>query len=209
MSHVSEAIAKPFDLSGGLLCLDFANTARHAGTAPREDLPTYGALVAFGEQAGILTRADARALRTAGARRPGDAARVLARALALRTAIYRIFSSIAAGKRVRPEDLSVLDGMAGEAAAHAHLTAHDGVFRWELDAGALRDLEGPLWPIVRSATDLLTSEHLATVRECALETCSWLFLDHSKNQKRRWCDMKICGNRSKVRRHYARTKGSA
>ena len=87
--------------------------------------------------------------------------------------------------------------------------AHDGGFRWELETGALRDLEGPLWPIVRSATDLLTSEHLLTVRECALETCSWLFLDHSKNLKRRWCDMKICGNRSKVRRHYARTKGSA
>ena len=209
MGHVSEAIPKPFDLSGGLLCLDFANTTRHAGVTPREDLPTYGALVAFGEQSGILTRADARSLRAAAGRRPGEAARVLARALELRTAIYRTFSSIAGGKRVRPEDLAVLDRMAGEAAAHAHLTPHEGLYRWEMDAGALRDLEGPLWPIVRSATDLLTSEHLPTVRECALETCSWLFLDHSKNQKRRWCDMKICGNRSKVRRHYARTKGSA
>jgi hypothetical protein len=32
MGHVSEA-TKTFDLSGGNLCLDFANTARHVGAS--------------------------------------------------------------------------------------------------------------------------------------------------------------------------------
>ena len=207
MSHVSQA-QKTFDLSGGHLSLDFANTARHAGT-PREDLPSYGALVAFAEQAGIVTRADARALLAAAEKKPEAAARVLAHALELRGAIYRAFSALAGGRRVRADDLAVLDRVATEAAAHAHLIPHDGGFRWQMAPAALRELRGPLWPVARSAADLLTSGQTGAVRECALETCSWLFLDHSKNQKRRWCDMKICGNRSKARRHYARTKGSA
>jgi predicted RNA-binding Zn ribbon-like protein len=204
---VSEA-TKTFDLSGGNLCLDFANTARYVG-APREDLPTYLALVSFAEQAGAVTRADARALVAAAEKKPAAAARVLARGLALRNAIFRIFSAIAGERKVDAGDLAVLDRAAADAAAHAHLVPRDGGFTWEVEAAALRELEGPLWPVVRSATDLLTSSEVGTVRECALETCSWLFLDHSKNQKRRWCDMKVCGNRSKARRHYARTKGSA
>ncbi|HEX5042920.1 MAG TPA: ABATE domain-containing protein [Candidatus Polarisedimenticolaceae bacterium] len=203
---MSEAI-KTFDLSGGNLCLDFANTARYVG-APREDLPTYRALVSFAEQAGALTRADARALAAAAEKKPAAAARVLARGIALRNAIFRIFSAVAGERKVDSEDLALLDRAAADAAAHARLVPREGGFRWEVEATALRELEGPLWPVVRSATDLLTSSEVGTVRECALETCSWLFLDHSKNQKRRWCDMKICGNRSKARRHYARTKGS-
>ena len=207
MSQPSEA-GKTFDLSGGHLSLDFANTARYVG-APREDLATYPALVAFAEQTGTVTRADARALLAAAAKKPAAAARVLARALELRGAVFQTFSAIAGGRDVHADDLAVLERAAADAAARTHLAWRDGGFRWEVDAGALRELDGPLWPVVRSAIDLLTSGEVSTVRECALETCSWLFLDHSKNQKRRWCDMKVCGNRSKARRHYARTKGSA
>lgn len=36
--------------------------------------------------------------------------------------------------------------------------------------------------------------------------CGWLFLDRSKNRSRAWCDMAICGNRAKARRHYHRKR---
>jgi predicted RNA-binding Zn ribbon-like protein len=61
-----------------------------------------------------------------------------------------------------------------------------------------------LWPVARSAAELLTSERAGRVRECASETCSWLFLDGSRNGRRKWCDMASCGNRAKARRYYAR-----
>jgi predicted RNA-binding Zn ribbon-like protein len=61
-----------------------------------------------------------------------------------------------------------------------------------------------LWPIASSAADLLTSERLKKVRLCEAKTCTWLFLDESRNHSRRWCDMKVCGNREKARRHYQR-----
>jgi predicted RNA-binding Zn ribbon-like protein len=63
-----------------------------------------------------------------------------------------------------------------------------------------------LWPVARSAADLLTSQEQSRVRECAASDCGWLFLDLSRNRSRRWCDMETCGNRTKARRHYARSK---
>jgi predicted RNA-binding Zn ribbon-like protein len=57
-----------------------------------------------------------------------------------------------------------------------------------------------LWPVLRSAAELLTSDRMDRVRLCSAEDCDWLFLDSSRNRSRRWCDMAVCGNRSKVRR---------
>jgi predicted RNA-binding Zn ribbon-like protein len=46
----------------------------------------------------------------------------------------------------------------------------------------------------------MVSSDLERIRSCAATTCAWLFLDTTKNRTRRWCDMKTCGNREKVRR---------
>jgi predicted RNA-binding Zn ribbon-like protein len=65
-----------------------------------------------------------------------------------------------------------------------------------------------LWPVVRSAADLLTSERVVRVRECAAEDCAWLFVDTSRGPRRKWCDMSTCGNRAKARRYYARHRSA-
>ena len=66
-----------------------------------------------------------------------------------------------------------------------------------------RDPGLPLWVLAMSASDLLTSDAVDRVRECDNPECRWLFLDTSKNHTRRWCDMKLCGNRMKARRFKA------
>lgn len=58
-----------------------------------------------------------------------------------------------------------------------------------------------------SALALLRPEAAPRIRICP--NCSWLFLDRSRNASRLWCDMAVCGNRSKARRHYHRHKGGA
>jgi predicted RNA-binding Zn ribbon-like protein len=42
---------------------------------------------------------------------------------------------------------------------------------------------------------------LVRVRRCADAGCTRVFHDESKNGRRRWCDMKSCGNRAKAARH--------
>jgi predicted RNA-binding Zn ribbon-like protein len=46
-------------------------------------------------------------------------------------------------------------------------------------------------------------------RTCANDACRWTFYDHSPTGRRRWCDMKVCGNRAKAARHRQRTKAGA
>jgi predicted RNA-binding Zn ribbon-like protein len=60
--------------------------------------------------------------------------------------------------------------------------------------------------VSRAAAELLIGEDIGYVRQCASDDCSWLFLDKTKNHRRRWCDMKSCGNRDKARRYYQRQK---
>lgn len=56
-----------------------------------------------------------------------------------------------------------------------------------------------------SALSLLRPEAVKRIRICP--NCNWLFLDRSRNASRLWCDMAVCGNRSKARRHYQRRNG--
>lgn len=57
----------------------------------------------------------------------------------------------------------------------------------------------------RSALRLIDSTKADAIKICS--HCGWLFLDRSKNRSRMWCDMAVCGNRAKARRHYRRQKG--
>ena len=42
------------------------------------------------------------------------------------------------------------------------------------------------------------------LRICANDGCRDVFVDRSPSGKRRWCDMRTCGNQAKVARHRAR-----
>ena len=95
-----------------------------------------------------------------------------------------------------------------ESLQHLKLVPGKGHFEWKF-AVPEHELFAPLWPIARDAADLLASDRLEFVRTCASNTCEWLFLDESKNHRRRWCDMTKCGNRAKVKRFYVRQKKSA
>ncbi len=79
-----------------------------------------------------------------------------------------------------------------------------GSYTWGWDNQTL-SLESILWPISYSAAELLKQGDLRRIGECAdVDGCGWLFFDTTKNHSRRWCDMKDCGNRDKVRRYYKR-----
>ena len=178
-------------------------------TDPRPSLSCWGRigdLVAWAEQSGAVDAATASELRAEAEQRPGAAESALAGARALREAIYGVFSARAGGRTAPAGALATLNAALAPSLARLRLDARAGGafgWRWSLEDGAL---DGLLAPIVDSAAELLTSSDLARVRECEADNCGWLFIDRSRNRSRRWCDMSVCGNRAKVRRHYARTK---
>jgi predicted RNA-binding Zn ribbon-like protein len=89
----------------------------------------------------------------------------------------------------------------GNALANAQIASVGSGFTWDWTDG--NTLDAPLWAVARDAGNLLTSESLQRLRECDGDVCGWLFLDLTKNGSRRWCDMRGCGNRAKVRRYRA------
>lgn len=186
------------------MCLDFINTLddRFSGE-PKELLNSYIDLARFSEDARALSDMQVDRLLAASMQSPDEAQRALRSAIELREAMYQVFWALIRKKPAPAGPLYVLNGYIHEAAQHMNLVARGGRFEWQFDEKS-NNFDAPLWPIARSAAELLASDRLQFVRACASKTCEWLFLDESKNHRRRWCDMRQCGNRAKVRSFYKR-----
>ena len=198
----------PHSLVGGRLCLDFCNTVTDRAGTPVERLHDYADLVGWAWRAGVLNAEEASRLRRSAARNATAALAVLRRAVGLRDGMHGIFSALATGRVPRPPDLELLNAELASALSRSQVVSTDGGFAWVWSEGG-RALDCMLWPIARSAADLLTGGELLSIRECRGEACGRLFLDTSRNRTRVWCDMKVCGNRAKARRHHERVRAGA
>lgn len=192
-----------FEFSGGRLCLDFANARRALSKGdPRR---RYASLLRWSQLAGSVSEQQTRRLAGAAARRPAEAKAVVERAGHLGEAINGIFTSLAAGRQPASAAVGVLNAELARAMSEARLVPTNGGFSWGWSR-TKAPLESVLWPVARSAADLLVSEEIVSVKVCSDATCLDLFVDATKNHRRRWCDMKVCGNRAKVRRFRARQR---
>ena len=205
MDH-KERAAGNLELIGGRLCLDFANTVSTRSQQPRREyLASYTDLVEWSQHAGLLSQAEADAMLQGAAHHPELAAASLEQAIALRETVYRIFAALAASQAPQAADLAAINHTLHIALSHLEVFPCEDGFAWGWAAHP-GDLEHMLWPIARSAADLLTSSERSQVSRCARAGCDWLFVDSSKNHTRRWCSMSACGSRVKMQRYYRRRK---
>lgn len=193
-----------FDLIAGNVCLDFVNTLDDRHFKPKELLETYVDLARFGEDTGLLQPSQLDQLYERSDAEPERAQEALLRGRELREVIHDVFWAIINQRPVPAVALARLNDYVQTASRHTRLIPAKSGFEWRFDEVA--DFDSVLWPIARSAADLLVSDRLAYVRACSSKVCEWFFLDTSKNHHRRWCDMTRCGNRAKVQRFYARRK---
>jgi predicted RNA-binding Zn ribbon-like protein len=203
-----------FELRGGVPCLDFVNTlAWRLTDHPVEYFGSYEDLLAWGGQAGLLAPDETEALSGRAATDPEGARATLSRVVALREAVHRVLSTTIADEPPDQDALLTLNRELSGALSRLRVAPAAGdsyVWTWERDGvdGSRPPLERSLWPMARSAAELLTSSKLDRVKVCAGEGCGWMFLDESRNASRRWCDSRDCGNRERVRRHLARKRVS-
>jgi predicted RNA-binding Zn ribbon-like protein len=196
-------------LLGGWLCLDFVNSIENrAGHLPEDFLTSYPDFVRWGAHAGLVTDATAARLIARAAMDEPAAREALHRALALRAALHRLFLAIATRQRPDPADLECLRRDFADATSGATLVPEDQRFTWEWRPDEQR-LDHLLWPVARSAVELLTTGDLRRIKLCENPYgCGWLFYDGSKNGSRRWCSMEGCGSQVKMRRQYAKRRAS-
>lgn len=195
-----------FELIAGRLCLDFANTLDHRLSGnPEDKLNGYAELVEFGQQTGVFSASETRQLRHEGRKNKGEASRLFQHAVAMREMIFRILSAVAARREVSEGDVGALNAELRRLNTTSLIAPGNGggAWRWvEKSSGA----EKLIGRIVRSAMELLSSEDIERVKECAAETCGWLFIDGSRSRNRRWCEMRTCGSQHKARAYYQRKK---
>ena len=190
---------------GGALCLDFANTVNWRGTdTPKELLTSYEELLIWAKYMKVLNEKEYIALLHAVSQSPDQAMSIYNRAIALRESIYQIFSAISQEELPKKVDIDALNEELSIAYNHFKLQYSEHRYSLEFRNDRV-ELDQILWFIAKSASDLLISDKLNKVKKCISEECGWLFLDMSRNQSRRWCDMKTCGNRMKARGFYERT----
>jgi len=195
-----------FHLSG-CLALDLANTVSwRSSETPVERLESADDYIRWARQSRVITDREARELMQQARRKPAEAAAVIGRVRTLREAIYQAFSALADGDDPDERDLAAINVALSEAMRYLRVKRRsDGSFwtAWEEGPPTLDRL---VWPAIKSVADVLTSTNVGRLKKCGSANCGWLFVDTTRNGTRRWCDMRVCGNRAKAQRYYHRQR---
>jgi predicted RNA-binding Zn ribbon-like protein len=207
-----------FDLAGGHPALDLVNSLdnRFRADGPDEMLASYTDLLRFMAESGLLQSQQVHAL----AKLSGSegATEALGAVRELREATAGVCYALVEEKTPPPSDIQTLERCFLAADQHRELCWQAPLHNPEARASIAWQWRGarkthgpaesspslPAWMLSRAVADLLLSDGVTRIKTCDVDTCRWLFLDTSKNHTRRWCNMKVCGNRMKARRFQAR-----
>lgn len=124
----------------------------------------------------------------------------LDRAKELRTAVRALLRHNH-GQELDPDAPRALEA----AARRAELAVRfDGEHAGARLAPLARGVDGALGAILARVADAMREGTWARLKICPAEDCQWAFYDTSRNRSAVWCDMKVCGNRNKVRQYRRR-----
>jgi predicted RNA-binding Zn ribbon-like protein len=192
-------------LHGGNLCCNFINTVyAWRGENLHEYLGSYDDFIAWCRKVNAGNASTLNALQKKAAEHPEAAALALNNIKKLRRLLYEFISLIAAKdyagvQRMLPQ----VNALIHKATSHTAFELKNESFMLNLaeDPG---DLQSPLWIIFQSLHDMLATEDINRIKECP--RCGWVFVDHTRNGKRRWCDPVECGTADKMQRYHAKRK---
>jgi predicted RNA-binding Zn ribbon-like protein len=120
--------------------------------------------------------------------------KVLPNLLKMRSLLREQFEFIAAGQKMTDEFIVVLEQLIDKSPFTFKL------INQTLIPVPIGEVEDSLLSILAyDALSLIAENKLPSIKRCSNEECILLFIDESG--RRKWCSMKICGNRKKVARH--------
>jgi predicted RNA-binding Zn ribbon-like protein len=194
-------------LDGGCVVFDFINTVNTRKPVPEfEYLNTFEDFLAWSAKVGLLRDKRLKALREHAFVKRKLAAEQLRDVIDIRENFYQLFSAIAAGKSPAAAVVNAFNGRLSLAFQKISMRISAVAAELHFNNDVI-SLDEPLNSIFKSAFDTLTGEDFQRIKECP--RCGWLFLDTSKNGKRRWCNMNVCGSREKsLDYYYRKTKTS-
>jgi predicted RNA-binding Zn ribbon-like protein len=194
-------------LDGGVLCFDFINTVntRTQHFRVHEYLPDYQNFLLWCRKLNILDHEKLRTLAAYAQKNTAATKKALEKIKKTRENLYQLFSPIAAGQadKILPNVLKSFNADLQIAFSHLKFDITENYLQPTWETGRMPLME-PLWEVVKSAHDILIKKEYQRIKECPV--CGWLFLDQTKNNKRRWCSPSTCGSIEKSKRYYRKKK---
>jgi predicted RNA-binding Zn ribbon-like protein len=183
----------PEPLNDGELFAEFANTL-HLHDGEPDDIGDATSLRAWLATRGLLR--ETRALHAVDDALPAF--------WDLRTLVHEVTERLVHAGKPSAAQVRRLNGVLREGLHYHQLQVADGS---RFTVGQVGDeLAQARATIAGSLAHYIADHDIGRLRICANDECSWRFVDRSPTGRRRWCDMRTCGNRAKVARHRARKR---
>jgi predicted RNA-binding Zn ribbon-like protein len=203
MTIKREEIAEPDQEEA--LFVAFANTLEYTRGEPDEKLPDIDALLDWLREHGLIS-GRARAAEASRLRRDRDEAdRRLGRFRHLRGLLQAMSHDLAEDGEPNPDRVTDLNHILRHGLHYHQLRQQPGGTRYEVAQVGDR-LDQARATIASSFAHFLAEDAPGRLRFCANEGCRYVFIDRSPTGRRRWCDMRTCGNQAKVAAHRARAR---
>ena len=191
-----------FPFVGNEVVLDFVNTRPVQDGKPMELLKDFGAVLRWFQAAELLRPVEVASLE----RQWGSTVRAQGTIEAMRDLREDLRNEILSwehGGAIHGSTIDHLNSLLADHPMRTKLKANGSAPLAELWF-EVREPEDLFAPLAHSAASLFTTVDRKRVRKCA--RCVLHFHDTSKKGTRRWCSMRLCGNRLKVAAYAARQR---
>ena len=189
---------------GNNKCIDFINTMIIDKKEVLELLDDFGDLMQWFTDAGIIDKREKNLLMTQW--KPNLKERnILEKCKAIRDVLRSMIEKLIDTHSVDEQSIEMINKILSQQNEHTYLKKVNG--KPELITRLI--IKEPihlLVPVAKSAAYLLSHADYSHIRKCENPGCILYHYDTSKNQKRRWCSMQVCGNRMKAAAFYDRKK---
>jgi predicted RNA-binding Zn ribbon-like protein len=208
-AYVSALIIAPSDrrtfvFVGDRLWLDFVNTDDIELGVRRDALRDFGTMLEWLAAVGVIDHDRRIAILRRAEQQPAGATASLLDARRVRHSLRALAEHGNVSHDARTEAVAEINRVLGRSAGTRRLEmTRSGEYTRNFVAGG-DAFAALMMPIVDDSADALIAGELGRVRSCSDPRCRRVFLDSTKNGRRRWCDMATCGNRAKAARHRAR-----
>lgn len=189
------------------LFAEFANTLSYERGEPSDALPDIDALLEWLCAHELLSERGSVSELSRLRRDPGEAERRMERFRHLRTVLHAVSNAVAHGQRPTRGQLRDLNHILRHGLHYHQLHLDDDGARYDFAQVGDR-LDQARATIASSLAHFLADDAPDRLRICANEGCRFIFVDRSPTGRRRWCNMRTCGNQAKVARHRARARAS-
>jgi predicted RNA-binding Zn ribbon-like protein len=194
---------QPFLFVGNHPALDFINTQMIVKGKLTDLIERFEDLVSWLVQAKLLTKSQSEGL---GAKLDSRGMNsLLEQAKRLRTTVRFIAERIATRKPIPDQPIQAINQCLSQHPSYPQLVRTKKGFERHFHSAAIAT-ETLLAPLAEAASDMLCLLNFALIKKCANAVCILYFYDTTKNHRRNWCSMQLCGNRMKVAAYFERKR---